>query len=111
MTKKTKGEIALTEHGFTEVVNVRGGTWFKAKAPNGEAVALLRQGAGAWHAFFAYRATASGGDPKRALTGGLGDVIGDAFAMMSYCHAVRNAPDSLVMEFDGLYGAGVQVVN
>lgn len=110
MARKTKGEIQLEECGFTEIVHVQGGRWFTARDGK-EDVCFLRQGSGAWHAFYKYRATGSGGTPRRALTGGMGDVIDDDFAMIGYCHAVRNAPDSLVMEYDGLYEAGVQVVN
>lgn len=110
--RKTAGEAELEEHGFLEVRLVRNGRtqWYTAKDGN-EEICFLRMGRGTWHAFYAYRATGSGGDPRRALNGGLGDVIDDHWAMKGYCAAVLRAPDALVRKFDGLYAAGTQVLN
>lgn len=107
----TKGQRTLEACGFSDVEHFGAGRWFIAKDTNGELVCFLRQSANAWHAFYEYRATGSGSDPRGALTGGLGDVIDDSRSLMSYKWLVRNAPFALSRRFDGLYEAQSQVVN
>jgi len=77
----------------------------------GEQICFLRQAPRIWHAFYRERATGSGTTPGTALSGGLGDVIGDDREMRAYCRAVLKAPRELVTQFDGLYEAQSQCRN
>jgi len=107
--RKSTGALELEADGFTDIRRIKN-DWYVAKIKN-EEICFLRQGPRAWHAFFSYRATGSGGSPLEALTGGLGDVIGDSFDMKNYRYRVRNAPEALSLSFDGLYEAGAQIIN
>lgn len=120
---RTVGARELAKAGYTEIYEVvikyKGpGLWYEAAAPSkpgsgprdwsprrGEQVLILRQGRGAWHVFYRYKATSSGGDPLRALRGGLGDAIGSDDDLERYCELVLSAPRRLADEYDGLYEA------
>lgn len=113
----TLGAKALRAFGFTEVKeyadeNGARGYWYEAVTPDGsDHVVLLRQRANAWHVFYLFRATGSGQDPVRAMTGGLGDAIYDDNDLRRYCDLVLRAPDELARRFDGLYEAQSQCYN
>ena len=110
---ETIGGRELERAGFTVIKEVElkweaPGKWFEAITPQGEEVAMLRQSAHRWHAFFKVPATASGGDPISALKGGLGDVIDTDAQLRSYCRMVLRAPLRLARYYDGLNSAGQQ---
>jgi hypothetical protein len=122
---RTAGARQLESHGFTEIheialVGKGRGLWYEAKEPPpswktphdwtprgepGEHVLLLRQAPNIWHAFYKTPTTGSGGDPRRALTGGLGDAIGTDAEMERYCDLVLAAPRRLAEDYSGLYEA------
>lgn len=122
----TVGGRELAKAGYTAIVEIRlqgkgPGLWYEAVAPRrpnagprdwsprwgkkGEEVLVLRQGPAIWHVFYRDQSTASGGDPLRALTGGLGDAIGSDSDLERYCELVLSAPRRLAEEYDGLYAA------
>jgi hypothetical protein len=122
----TVGARELAKAGYTAIyeVKLRGkgpGLWYEAVAPRspnagprdwsprwgkkGEEVLVLRQGPAIWHVFYRDKSTASGGDPLRALTGGLGDAIGSDNDLERYCELVLSAPQRLAEGYDGLYAA------
>lgn len=74
----------------------------------GEPILFLKQAPRIWHAFYRERATGSGGTPRSALTGGLGDVLEGDRELKEYCRLVMSAPRSLVSQFGGLYAAQEQ---
>lgn len=111
---ETRGKRELEEAGFTVVHEVRlkwkkPGRWFEVVTPGGgEDAVMLRQSPTVWHTFYRYEATASGHDPFRALTGGLGDVIATDGQLRTYLDLVLEAPERLLREYDGLYRASSQ---
>lgn len=124
-TPRSPGARQLVQAGFTEIYEVvltgKGpGLWYEATEPPphwkeaqdwtpraepGDRVLLLRQAPNIWHAFYRAAATASGHDPKSALTGGLGDAIDSDAQMERYCELVLAAPRRLAEDYAGLYEA------
>lgn len=107
---RTRGARQLEKAGFRGVREIslkyKGpGLWYEAYEPLGTHVCILRQGPAQWHVFYHYEATSSGGDPKSALHGGLGDAIGTDAELKRYCELVMRAPDRLVRKYNGLYAA------
>lgn len=122
---RSVGASQLAQHGFTDIHEIvlwgKGiGLWYEAtepppswKGPHDwtpraeprDRVLLLRQAPNIWHAFYRAPATGSGHDPRRALTGGLGDAIGDDAQMERYCALVLAAPLRLAEDYSGLYEA------
>lgn len=121
----TAGGRQLREHGFSEIREIRltskgPGLWFEAFEPppvmgprewtprapkHKDQVLLLRQGPAMWHVFYTFEGTGSGGDPTRALVGGLGDAISTDEELEKYCELVNAAPARLVREYQGLSAA------
>lgn len=121
----TAGGRQLREHGFSDIQEIRlvskgPGLWFEAVEPpplhgprewsprwkkNKDRVLLLRQGPHMWHVFYSFEGTGSGGDPTRALSGGLGDAVSTDEEMEKYCELVNAAPPRLVREYHGLSAA------
>jgi hypothetical protein len=101
--RRPMGVEELTKAGFT-VKQHWHGRWFRAEDAAGE-YCFLRSNVGAWHCFYKFRGTGSGGDPKSAMTGGLGEVIDTSQQLAGYCWSVKNAPAELVHEFAGLQAA------
>lgn len=122
----TVGARELAKAGYRDITEIRlvgkgPGLWYEAGAPRqpnagprdwsprwgkkGEEVLVLRQGPAIWHVFYRNQSTSSGGDPLRALKGGLGDAIGSDSEMERYCELVLSAPRRLAEEYDGLYAA------
>lgn len=121
-TSRSPGARQLAQARFTDIHEIvltgKGpGLWYEATEPPpswkspqdwtpraepGERVLLLRQAPNIWHVFYRASATASGHDPRRALTGGLGDVIGDDAEMERYCNLVLAAPRRLAEDYSGL---------
>lgn len=112
---KTKGQLELEAAGFIVVScysdsQTRPGRWFECNDRHGDAVLMLRISSVKWHAFYQdVAATGSGHTPNHALSGGLGDVIGTDGEMKGYVRTIKNAPDTLIREYAGLYVAYQQV--
>lgn len=120
---KTAGARELVRDGFTVVKEIslvgKGpGLWYEVLEPPGtpkewsprggmakDQVLMLRQKNDVWHTFYKFVGTGSGGTPRQALTGGLGDVIDFDSQIEAYCNLVLAAPARLAQEYDGLYSA------
>lgn len=119
---KALGTRAVLSRDWVGNAALRGpvsrGKWFECDTPvatlsvkTTERVIVLRQSRNIWHAFYAYRATASGPTPLCALTMGLGDAIGTDGELRSYSRLVSRAPETWAREFEGLNAAKEQAYN
>jgi hypothetical protein len=120
-TRERLGDEWVTDASGNVVPGLKGparyGKWFECDVPratlqiaeSNERVLMLRQSRNIWHAFYSYTATASGGDPARALTGGLGDAIDTDEELKSYSRLVSEAPVGWADRFQGLSAAKSQV--
>jgi hypothetical protein len=104
-----------TAAGFTVLgVATRDRRWIRALTPepNPSQCVLFRVGARKWHYFdWHNEATGSGRDPRRAICGGLGEVIDTNSQLRSYKSQILTAPEWYRVNCAGLYRESTTVFN
>lgn len=111
MTPKQREFKEQLEQGGFQIVRHVHRMWFEVIDPHGCEAVVVKQNDHAYHWFDKkHRATASNSSAARCHLGGLGDAIGTDGEMWGYKNLVKNAPEELSRNYEGLYVAIQQVM-